>query len=567
MPARAEFLKLEDSIDTQVAGFPFWAWPLKTVLSRFFLIANSLFGEPNAVRFGPARPEAGAAVISRLSYLVPFLMKCPRSGGGPIDAYSNMRPEEAEIGATVLKYGHLCELIPEVRRGHYRIERTDNGFAFERTEESARAEEWDVLMTELSLPFEVRRGPDHRRTLVNSIDPWRDYSWDDLTKYVKESCRHYGNQIKEPFLLPADVFEDCFGFAPDDLRKTRTALMAVADVTIAMSFATQEKTKSAHGPFADYLFKRSLAWANVDIDRAIFVQYIAQLSAVDAARVDEVISAFSNRIEDTDFGGAGDGYLPPFIEADNTLLFNPYTVRFMLHERNLLYVLNRRDRRKFNEVASPALEPLLLLEAEDILQRLPGLLTAKNVRWREGDLEGEIDLLAYEPATGVGIQIQAKAALPPQGARMTRQVEEHTRKAVGQLTSFQDLPAAVRDRISSDAFGTPVNVRCWISVALSRSGFGAAEGWRALKGILPMNIQLLAGAVQQLIRTPGMTLEGLEETAQSIWADLCKKCIHGWDVEAINILGTVLQIPLLRLNYDEINKAKLDLSSVSSKQR
>jgi hypothetical protein len=301
----------------------------------------------------------------------------------------------------------------------------------------------------------------------------------------------------------------------------------------------------------------------VVLDREYIVKYVAALAGIDKSAVSAVISAFSNRINDADFGGAGDGYLPPFIEVDSTLLFNPYPVRLMLHERNLLYVLNKRNREKFDQVASPALEPQLLLEAEAILQKLPGVLTAKNVVWREGKLEGEVDLLVFEPACRAGIQIQAKAALPPQGARMTYQIENHTRKAVSQLSLFQGLPTAVRDRISSGAFGTDVSVSAWTSVALSRSGFGAAGGWKALKDVLPMNIQLLTRTVQRLINTPGATLERFEETARTIWADFCKKCIIGWDTEEINILGTALQLPLLKLNYNEINKAKVEVSRAS----
>ena len=211
MPATAELLSLEKAIDAHVASLPFWTWPLKSVLCRFFMVANSLFGEPNAVRFGPARPEAGAAVISRLSYLPPLLGKCPRSGGDPVDAYSTIRPDEAEMRATILKYAHFCELIPEVRRGHYRVEKTTGAFALHRSAESAHAEEQDVLMTELSLPFEVRRGPDHRRELIRTVSNWSNTTLDNLIKYVKESCRHYGNQIKESFLLSTDAFKTALG--------------------------------------------------------------------------------------------------------------------------------------------------------------------------------------------------------------------------------------------------------------------------------------------------------------------------------------------------------------------
>jgi hypothetical protein len=88
----------------------------------------------------------------------------------------------------------------------------------------------------------------------------------------------------------------------------------------------------------------------------------------------------------------------------------------MTHEHNLLYVLNKRQRDHFNNIVSHHLEPMLLNDAVAEFSRVPNWLVEKNVRWSRG----EVDLLVFDPASNTVLQIQAKAAIPAQNARMTR---------------------------------------------------------------------------------------------------------------------------------------------------
>ncbi|WP_287291557.1 hypothetical protein [Mesorhizobium sp.] len=96
---------------------------------------------------------------------------------------------------------------------------------------------------------------------------------------------------------------------------------------------------------------------------------------------------------------------------------------------NVLYSLVQTDKKKFDNVVSRHLEPTLLEDASRFLSGLPGVEIRKNVHWERG----EIDILADYEASNSAFQLQAKAGMPPQGARMVAQVESRTLKAAKQV--------------------------------------------------------------------------------------------------------------------------------------
>ena len=180
-----------------------------------------------------------------------------------------------------------------------------------------------------------------------------------------------------------------------------------------------------------------------------------------------------------DFGIAGDGFLPPFICLGNSLLFSPYTVKTMMPERNLLYVSNKRDREIFDREISPHMEPNLINQAAEIFERIPGVEVKRNVNWSAG----EIDLLVRQKSHNVAMQVQAKATLAPQGARMTRQVESQALNGIDQLNRFSDLSEEDRNRVCAVAFGGEVVALEWVSGLLVRAGLGTERAWSAVGGV------------------------------------------------------------------------------------
>ena len=202
------------------------------------------------------------------------------------------------------------------------------------------------------------------------------------------------------------------------------------------------------------------------------------------------------------------------------------------------------------------LEPTLLDQAEHILGTIPGIVIARNVTWHSG----EIDLLAYDPMANVALQIQAKSPLPPQGYRMTRRIETHTLKAVKQLGVFESESAQLKDQICSRAIGRKVSGVMWDSAVLSRSGFGTWCGWSAIEPYIPINITLLREVIKRLQMRPEGALGEIRTIAQELLEEIIGRTVRSWKIGRIELFKTSLEIPLLDMDNDEMQKVIGEMS-------
>jgi hypothetical protein len=239
-----------------------------------------------------------------------------------------------------------------------------------------------------------------------------------------------------------------------------------------------------------------LEWAAPLLHANFVAGLIQGLTAVPVEHIDTILSYFSDEPLDPHRVVSGDGYLAPVIRLGGSFLFSPRALLTMLAERNLLYVLNKSDRVHFDELVSDQLEPALLSRAEQIVGQIAGLSVRPNIVWKEG----EIDLLVYDAASNTALQVQAKAAIPPQGARMTRQVAAHTLRAVGQLEKFETQPPSFRDGLLAQSFSVDCKEVRWASAVLTRSSFGTSRAWSAIQGRAALNLPLLRRSLRNVQR-------------------------------------------------------------------
>jgi hypothetical protein len=267
------------------------------------------------------------------------------------------------------------------------------------------------------------------------------------------------------------------------------------------------------------------------------------------------MSYFSDEPLDPHRVVSGDGYLAPVIRLGGAFLFSPRALLTMLAERNLLYVLNKSDRVHFDELVSDQLEPALLSRAEQIVGQIAGLRVRKNIIW-EG---GEVVLLVYDTASNTGLQVQAKAPIPPQGARMTRQVETNTLRAVEQLEKFERQPPSFKDGLLAQSFSVDCKEVRWASAILTLSSFGTSRAWSAIQGRAALNLPLLKQSLRYVQRDGAVDLTRLPEVARRIISELVQTSSNGWKEETIELFGTSIKFPNLRLDYRALVRAKSEV--------
>jgi hypothetical protein len=277
-----------------------------------------------------------------------------------------------------------------------------------------------------------------------------------------------------------EAFKECFDFSRSDFIRMRAALMAYADFCLGMADAAEVLSERAFTrPKRAILQREVREWASPLLSRNHIIGLTAGLSSVELTVAERIVDLFTIDPDNVDCSGAGEGFFPPFLRLGDVLLFSPHAIKRTMPERNLLYAMVRTDKKTFNNVVSSHLEPALVEEAAKLLSELAGVEVRKNVNWDKG----EIDLLAYHEASNTAFQLQAKAGVPPQGARMVAQVESRTLEAAEQVNRFLSLSGDEKDEICSSAIGRTLSGVSWSSGILVRTCLGTEKSLDRNKGI------------------------------------------------------------------------------------
>jgi hypothetical protein len=534
-----DLFELEHALDAKVLDSRLKDLPRRTVLTALLTQAHSIMYGGLESKDDP-RPDVGRAVIGRCSYLLGLVDKCSEqpTASSAADAF---RPfiEDPTLFIDqlfVTQYGHLCELLPEVRGGWYEVAGSSHdGFRLVHpSEDFAATEARDTVLASVTLPITSRPPANNSFFDAALRGGWTS----SLTAEVRDYVRYFDAVTSEVPLFPDAGWREAFEVAENDFRQFRAFWLALSEVCLRLGEAVRRRLEAA--PEDGALADEYLEWV-VPYLRIGFVADLAVATTDLGVEVyDRLLEVYSHRP-----GGkvGGDGFFPPLHPIGDGLLFAPAAVQLMLSSRNAAYGLNRTDPKRFSGVLSAHLEPALLAKASEILDRLSGVEVHESVRYPGG----EIDLLVYEPVSNAALHVQAKAPVPPQGARMTRAVEARVREGLEQLERLRDLPSEEIDRIVGSAVGSDVKDVEVLDLLLVRTCLGTHRVWAELGEVAPANLHVLAAAVTRL-RERGAGLPALPSEVAAVLDEIVADTTHSWDQEKVNFGAATVEVPLLRMN-------------------
>lgn len=543
--------EFEKQADIEIVKLSLWGLPIRSILSLIYLSADGQYVGKRFNRRGPRNEEVGTAIIARMSYVARFFSKCRREVGADIDdALSVVNDQFKADIVQLLGYAHFCEIMPLVRRGFFSVERHPCGFVLRHpNEEFVKHEENDILMSEMALPHELAPPPYPIESCKRMIKAWPKIPGDALVGVLKGAYDHHIENVFEFPLLTDEAFQESFDFSRPDFIRMRAALMAYADFCLGMADAAEVLSERAFTcPKREILQREVREWAAPLLSRNHIIGLAAGLSAVELSTAERIIDLFTIDPDGVDGSGAGEGFFPPFLRLGDALLFSPHAIKRTMPERNLLYIMVRTNKKTFDNVVSSHLEPALIEDAVDLLSGLSGVEVRKNVKWAKG----EIDLLAYHEASNSALQLQAKAGVPPQGARMVAQVESRTLEAAKQIERFLDLSGDTKDEICSSAIGRELSGVSWSSGILVRTCFGTEKAWTCIKEFVPLNPVLLRAALKRMSEGGEFTFMNLGEVAGLELARFRSIAILGWENKSFTLFGEKVELPLLNLDNQAI---------------
>lgn len=554
-----QLVAFEQDFDRAVTSLRLFSLPLRTVLTGLWGLTDGLLHTRN---FGSepatARPHAGAALASRFSYLTPSLLRCPLE---PLcaDALDAQWPLQEDVSlfaeiTLVMQYGHFCELMPEFHRGYYTATGDSNaGFVLRHSDDKvAEFECRDVILSELALPFGIRTQPIPKMIVARMVDRFDIQLFVDV---VKARYVEVGSLVVEAPVLTDAGYQAAVGVTAQEFGAYRAACFAVADCCLALAneyAARLEIEKSDSG-----LWREFLEWRNVCLKANFVLALIEVMSGLSQKQVDQITRLFAVGSSDGRLNASADGFFPPFWWlSEEVLMFNPDILMLMLSSRNIPFALNRIDPETFNDKVSTHLEPALIAE---VLRELRGfeINVAEGAEWEHG----EFDLLLFERQTNTAVHLQAKAAIPAQGARMVRAVETRSREGLKQLEVFRKLPGKERDGVLAKILETELKNVDVVDVLLTRSGIGSWKVWQDLGTVIPANVALIMAAKR---RSPA-SLRELVLSLPDVLDQITLAASAGWVPTRTQFMDVQFEIPLLNLENQYLDQLRLELSDVDTR--
>jgi len=151
------------------------------------------------------------------------------------------------------------------------------------------------------------------------------------------------------------------------------------------------------------------------------------------------------------------------------------------------------------------------------------------------------------------LHVQGKAVIAPQGARMVQTVEARIQEGIDQLQRFRALGGEKMDKILSTALKREVHGVEVTDVLLSRSCFGTSNIWSQMKAIVPLNLVLLAGLVNQFTEQ-GKPLP-LRDFGTNMWREInqvMQAARPTWIMKEFPAGGTMIHLPMLDFDVKQV---------------
>lgn len=505
---------------------------------------------------GPAEDrdlDRADALIRRLPYAAGVLQASPPELVG--ESASNCLevtftdPEAVELLMGLITYTHACELFPELRKNRFAVERDpSNGRRFVLKNPGdgvAEVEAVDTLLAELAMAVAIRPNtdPDHFDAQAAALPL-------DVTDMIATVPPMFEQVVDHQFeapLVPEGSWETAYGFAIEAFRRVRAALIAIAEYHLAMADALQRRL-AAQPDQAERVCAEWLEWQAPVLREDFFVQFVSDVTGLSIGSVRSVLDPFYFQ---DDHLASRTAFFQPLQRLNGAVMFSPVVIQRFLAERNLLAFVATTNPERFDNEVSPLLEARLLQDAQAVLGHLPDVELESNVTWADG----EVDLMALDRDSGALLIVEAKAPVPPQGARMVRHVETRCREGLEQIERFAELPEDVKTELLERVFGDAPDRVDVTYLLLSRTCFGSSETWRRRGSVTFANLSMLTLATSKMIDE----VLGVGHLADVVDREIGRHvadCVEGWVNRDLDLGAVQLEVPTLELDLESVDAVR-----------
>lgn len=512
MELKDQLIQIENELDQELDRLSIWSLPFQTIISMLFLAIENIALS--------GRKDTAMDYTSRLSYIYKAIKN--KAGKAPISS-----PTEAILKGSDQKYmddinflnayAHFSMLMPQIRRDVLKVNdiKEDNISITYFDKKTIYAETIDRLYSYLALQMSLSYRDE------GEIEEWVDRKAKENSHSMEGGDFHLINKIYNHYNtyyhfikpLPDDIFEKMTGITYKEYHSLSAVIKAFSDYFIKLGRAYKKAVNPGNtSELNDELMSEYFEWSVCTLNFKT-LGWFSGMTGISLAKLDNYLS-FYMQIYSNTTGQAfleksfyGEGYFPPFILFEDAVIFSPHACIAMTSVNNILYSLNKLQKKFFDEEISKHLEPALICQLEYIFSFIPGIKLVKNINY-EG---GEMDLMALSENENTAICMQVKSTIAPDSSRTVERVNDRVLEGIEQINHFDKFDKIAKQDIINGAFGKELSKTKIINIIVVRSCAGTSEAWENNKKNKIINYPLLAWLLSNKIEKGSTSITAFDE--------------------------------------------------------
>lgn len=553
MQLKERMLEIEAELDEKIKHLKIWELPFQTILS-WLLLSIDTVGKSKG-------PDTAIDYCSRLSYI--YKIVAQNAAKGDINSTTNsilsFDPKYITDINFLIAYAHFSLLMPQIRKDIMKLVSSNDkaielDYASQATED---AELLDRLYSYISLQSMVTYPKEEALKaflLKKAIALDLTFQGADAF-WVKDMHEFFKQYLITVEVLPSKILESELGFSYADYLSFKATIRSFSEYHLnlgnsyfSLSQAVKDNPDRANELMSEYFENL------VNCFDYKFTGFYMQISGISKEKIFKILSYYLSIYSNTtgenfiENSFCGEGFYPPFTLFDTYLISSPHAARYMLTINNILYSVNKKDTKIFDQKISSHLEPTLINQLEYIFSSLQGIEVRKNINYPGS----EIDMLVFSPAENICLVLQVKATIAPDSSRTVERVQGRALEGIQQINHFRELSTEAKQEIINKAFGIKQNSTQLIDMLVLRSCAGTETIWKHNDSIPITNYTFLAWIISEKIKNNDFKLAGFDQSVKDYQADLIHLSNSKKVVETLIIDDYSIKFPNINTDITEI---------------
>lgn len=552
MVMKNQLIEIEKIFDAQIPTLEIFKLSFQSIHSILLFTAENI----------DSKGEFDKAMdyVSRISLIYPSIKKYAQNIPLENSTQSILRTGKKEYLEDINflnAYAHFCLLMPQIHRGTLEVKSIEEKkIKIDYANESVKESELiDKLYSTISLPISFSfKDSEKVKEYTDSKAQKREFKFNGADfVYIKQIYEFHLKISINIEVLTDEVASAHIGFSNIDFRRFISCLKAFSDYFILLARSYKEKVNENNlNEDNEKLMSEYMEWSTCCLNYKTIGWFIG-MSELSADTFYNILSYFidiySNNTGQNFLSKAatGEGYQPPITLLEDSILFSPHSLRYLLSYNNILYSINKNEKKLFDEKISSHLEPVLINQVEYLFEPFKNIECKKNVNF-EGS---EIDLLVLSKEEKICLSFQIKATISPDSSRSVARVQDRTIEALNQINIFQDTGKKYQLELINNTFGTNLDEIKILNFILVRSCAGSEKSWEINKTYRILNYVLLARLLCEKLNSSDFGFKYFDKEILVKQNELIE--ISKWDTSYENLKIGDYEIEFPNIDFNDIS--------------